>query len=86
MIWVHASGMINSDAKKKLSIEHASSLTRFNLKVYPMSLEGTYFISDVVHPITVGLSKKRDLVSLKKRWMHQRLLEILKGHLLKQQG
>lgn len=59
IIWVHASGMINPDRKKKLSVEHASALTGFHLKVYPISLEGTYFISEKPHPITAELSREK---------------------------
>jgi hypothetical protein len=54
VIWVHASGMINPEAEKRLSVEHASELAGIRLKVYPLSLDGTYFVVKDAHPIVIA--------------------------------
>lgn len=58
-VWVHASGLINPDATRRLDLAHASALGGINLRAYPMSLAGTYYMLREAHPIVFPLPAGR---------------------------
>lgn len=58
-IWAYAPGVINPEAGKRLSLDHASDLTGIRLKWYPISLEGTYTIVPANLPGAAALDPKK---------------------------
>jgi len=47
---------MNPGAGKRLALTHAEELTEFKLRLYPLSLEGSFTIVPEVHPATVSLA------------------------------